>query len=186
MRSPRKSENPRHARLIHLAFAAACATTAFAVSAQDDELRAVRAMIEGVFALEAWHVDGKVFNPPQVEGRVVYLNGATMFIVHNRMRESPQVSAASWGDYTLSRTEFAYRYTEPATFSIASSGITHARRLPWEGYRTFAVQREGNTVRLTAKAGSQEFLFTPTSLVFTEGVAGASLTKRVYRRVATQ
>lgn len=49
-----------------------------------------------------------------------------MFVVHNRIRESPQIPAASRGDYTLNSAEFSYRCTDPATFTITPSGIAHA------------------------------------------------------------
>lgn len=179
-------EHFRIRRSVALLVSLTFSTASVPAHSQDDELKAIRALVEGVYALEEWHADGRVFTPPQVEGRVVYLNGSTMFVVHNRIRELAQVTAASWGDYTLSRTEFSYRYTEPATFTIAPSGITHSRRLPWEGFRSFAVVREGSSVRLTARSGSQEFLFTPTALIFSEGEGASPTTKRVYRRVVAQ
>jgi hypothetical protein len=34
--------------------------------------------VEGVYALDEWHIDGKVFRPPQVDGRFVLNNGAVV------------------------------------------------------------------------------------------------------------
>ena len=42
-------------------------------SAADPELEAVRARIEGVYALEERHTESGVFRPPQVEGRSTLL-----------------------------------------------------------------------------------------------------------------
>ncbi len=95
-----------------------------------------------------------------------------MVILHNRMKESPQITGASWGEYMLSPTEFSYRYTEPAVFTITTSAITLSRKPFWEGMRTFDVLREGTAVRLKSKGGSQEFLFSPSGLVYTESSGG--------------
>src|SRR5438552_2206543 len=55
----------------------------------DPELEAVRAKIEGVYALEEWQTESGVFRPPQVEGRGTLLNGTITVILHNRINESP-------------------------------------------------------------------------------------------------
>ena len=95
----------------------------FVAASADAELDAVRAAIEGVYALEEWHTESGVFRPPQVEGRGVLLNGTITVILHNRMKESPQTTIASYGTYILTPTEFSYRYTEASVFTITPSSI---------------------------------------------------------------
>ena len=46
----------------------------FMAAAADPELDAVRAKIEGVYALEEWHTESGVFRPPQIDGRFSMLN----------------------------------------------------------------------------------------------------------------
>jgi hypothetical protein len=41
----------------------------------------IKAAIDGAYILEEWHTDAGVFRPPQVEGRVVFLNGAVVTIL---------------------------------------------------------------------------------------------------------
>jgi hypothetical protein len=48
----------------------------------------IKATIDGAYILEEWHTDTGVFRPPQVEGRVVFLNGAVVTILIDRPRGS--------------------------------------------------------------------------------------------------
>ena len=158
----------------------------FVAAGADAELDAVRAGVEGVYALEEWHTESGVFRPPQVEGRGVLLNGTITVILHNRMKESPQTTIASYGRYTLTPTEFSYSYTEASVFTITPSAITVSHKLPWEGMRTFNVTREVNAVRLRSQTGAQEFLFTPEGLTYSDAGAGTFVGKRVYRRIVAE
>ena len=155
-------------------------------AAADAELDAVRAGVEGVYALEEWHTESGVFRPPQVEGRASLMNGTIIVILHNRMNESPQTTVASYGTYLLTPTEFSYRYTEPSVFTVTPSSITVSHKPPWEGMRTFNVSREGNAVRLRSPTGAQEFLFSPEGLTYSDAGTGAFVGKRVYRRVVAE
>jgi hypothetical protein len=44
------------------------------VSCNAASIAELGAAIEGVYVLDEWHIDGKAFRPPQVEGRFVLLN----------------------------------------------------------------------------------------------------------------
>ena len=148
------------------------------VRAADPAVEALRATIDGMYALEEWHTDTGVVRPPQVDGRFIALNGAVVVILHNRMQEANQTTTASYGSYVLNATGFAYRYEEPSVFTQTSSGITVSHKAPWEGMRSFAVSRDGETVILRSATG-EEFVFSR------EGVKYAQKGKilRVWRRI---
>ena len=138
----------------------------------------LRAVVEGIYALEEWHMSGGVFRPPQVEGRIAFLNGELVLILHNRTKEGSPVTVASYGSYILGETQFSYGYDEPSTFTQTPSGITVSHKAPWEGMRPFIAVRNGQAVVLRA-GGGQEFLFTREKLVYSE--SGRIL--RVWRRM---
>src|SRR5882672_2821723 len=120
----------------------------FMAAGADLELDAVRAKIEGVYALEEWHTEAGVFRPPQVDGRFSMFNGTIIVIIHNRMKESPQTTVASYGIYLLTSKEFSYRYPDRSVFTITPDSITVSHKPAWEGMRTFDVIPEGNNLRL--------------------------------------
>jgi len=151
----------------------------------DPELDAVRAKIEGVYALEEWQTEEGVFRPPQVEGRFSMLNGTIIVILHNRMKESPQTTYASYGTYVLTSKEFSYHYPEPSAFTITPASITVSHKLPWEGMRTFTVIPEGDNLRLRSQTGQREWFFTPVSETYSE-VNGNTFLKRVWRRILVE
>ena len=67
------------------------------VRAADPDVEAVRAIIDGMYALEEWHTDAGVFRPPQVEGRFTVLHGAVVLVLHNRIQEANQTTTAAYG-----------------------------------------------------------------------------------------
>lgn len=151
----------------------------------DPELEAVRAKIEGVYALEEWHTEAGVFRPPQVEGRFSMLNGTIIVILRNRMKESPQTTLASYGIYVLTSKEFSYRYPERSVFTITPDSITVSRKPAWEGMRKFDVIREGDNLRLRSQTGQQEWFFTPEGETYSEA-NGSTFLKRVGRRILVE
>ncbi len=126
-----------------------------------------------------------MFRPPQVEGRFSMLNGIIIVILHNRMKESPQTTYASYGTYILTSKEFSYHYPGPSVFTITPSSITVSHKLPWEGMRTFDVIREGDNLRLRSQAGHIEWFFTPEGETYSE-TNGNKFLKRVWRRILVE
>jgi hypothetical protein len=47
------------------------------VECQAASVSEIKDAIDGAYILEEWHTDFGVFRPPQVEGRVAFLNGAS-------------------------------------------------------------------------------------------------------------
>lgn len=150
------------------------------VGAADPAVEALRAKIDGIYALEEWHTDTGVFRPPQVDGRFVALNGAVVVVLHNRIQRSNQTTTASYGSYVLKPTEFSYRYEEPSVFTQTSAGVTVSHKAPWEGMRSFSASRDGEAVRFRSASG-EEFLFSQEGLKYSE--KGKVL--RVWRRISS-
>src|SRR6516162_9342690 len=139
----------------------------------------IKATIDGAYILEEWHTDTGVFRPPQVEGRVVFLNGAVVTILIDKMREERQVTVAEFGVYELREGSFSYRYDNASTFTQTTSTITVSHTLPREGMRDFDVTHEGATVRLRSRSAEQaEFLINAEGIKYSIG--GKLL--RVWRR----
>jgi hypothetical protein len=138
----------------------------------------LRAVLDGAYVLEEWHIGATAFRPPQVDGRVVFLHGAVVFISINKTQEEQQVTAAGFGIYDLNATSFSYRYDNFSTFTqTATINVSHT--LPWEGMRDFEVIQEGTTVRLRSRIPEQaEFVFNADGMRYWEG--GKLL--RVWRR----
>lgn len=145
-----------------------------------DSRVATRTKIEGVYALQEWHLGGQAVRPPLVDGRFVLANGTVIFVVHNRSDGANPVTIASYGKYTLDAQRLAYRYDEWAVFEQASSVITAYRNPPWEGMREFSVTASDGGVRLRSANGQQEFWFGADGVAtYTED--GKVL--RIYKRV---
>jgi hypothetical protein len=122
-------------------------------------LAEIRAVVDGAYVLEEWHIGATVFRPPQVEGRVVFLNGAVVTTLINKVEEERQVTVALFGVYELNAASFSYRYDNASTFT-QSATIDVSHKLPWEGMRDFEVTEEGAAVRLRSRIPEQaEFVF---------------------------
>ena len=151
----------------------------------DPDVDAVRAKIEGVYALEEWQTESGVFRPPQVDGRFSMLNGTIIVILHNRMKESPQTTLAASGIYVLTEKEFSYRSPDRSVFTITPDSITVSHKPAWEGIRIFDVIREGDNLRLRSQSGQQEWFFTPEGETYSE-TNGNTFLKRVWRRILVE
>jgi hypothetical protein len=149
----------------------------------DDSVSGVRAVIDGAYILEEWHIDENVFRPPQVEGRVVFLNGAVVSTLINKTQEDRQITVALFGVYQLSAESFSYRYDNSSIFIQTGSTITVSHRPPFEGMRDFDIAREGATVRLRSRSSERaDFIFDAEGQRYLEG--GKLL--RTWRRSMSQ
>jgi len=139
----------------------------------------IKATIDGAFILEEWHTDTGVFRPPQVQGRVVFLNGAVVTILIDKMRQERQVTVAEFGVYELREGTFSYRYDNASTVTQMANNINVSGALPWEEMRYFDIAREGSTIRLRSRSAEQaEFIFSAEGMRYSVG--GKLL--RVWRR----
>ncbi len=146
--------------------------------AEETPVEALKAGIEGVYALQEWHRNGEVFRPPLIDGRAVLLNGRIVFIVHDRTQESNKTTVAGYGTYILEPEKFSYSYEGWTVVTQTAAGTSVSETLPWEGLRTFAASIENNEVRFRATNGPQEFWFNADGSSYSDGKQ-----MRVYRRV---
>jgi len=163
-------------------FAAALLCSCASLPVGDQSMKSSKAIMEGVYSLQEWHLGGEVVRPPRVDGRFLLLDGAVITIVHNRVQEAKQITFVAYGSYLLDATRFSYRYDDTSAFVQTASAITVSRKLPWEGMRAFTLIREGNAVRLRSDNGLQEFLFSPDGLTYSEN----GKVQRVWRRVVAE
>lgn len=135
--------------------------------------------IEGVYALEEFKRDGQLFNPPQVEGRYVILDGAVVWIFVDRTQPSKQSSFAGFGRYTIDGTSFAYQYDNFEVYTQTDAGISVSRKLPWEGMRALNPVAGTDRVHLQNAESKTDFLCSSDGL--TAGFGQGSYRK--YRRL---
>ena len=74
----------------------------------------VRHVIEGIYALDEWHIGGETFRPPQVDGRFVLENGAVITILLNNATETNKTSSAQFGVFVLDQTSFVTTHPSAA------------------------------------------------------------------------
>jgi hypothetical protein len=136
----------------------------------DDSGPEIKAAIDGAYILEEWRIDENVFRPPQVEGRVVFLNGAVVSILINKAKEDRQFTVALFGIYQLSSELFSYRYDNSSIFIQTGSTITASHHPPFEGMRDFDIARDGATVQLRSRSSERAaFIFDAEGQKYSEG-----------------
>jgi hypothetical protein len=136
----------------------------------DDTAPEIRAAIDGAYILEEWHIGENVFRPPQVEGRVVFLNGAVVSILINNTNEERKFTVALFGTYQLSQSSFSYRYDNSSIFIQTASSITESHNPPFEGMRDFDITRDGATVQLQSRSSERaSFIFDAAGQKYSEG-----------------
>jgi hypothetical protein len=123
-------------------------------------------MIEGVYALQEWSIDGELFAPPQVDGRFVLADGAAITILHNRIAVDNRHSATLFGRYRLTAQSFAYGYEDAVAITYIGGVISTSSALPWSGLREFSVERKQASVRVYS--GQQEFVFSQDGFTYAE------------------
>jgi len=123
-------------------------------------------MIEGVYMLQEWWIDGRRFTQPGIEGRFVLVDGVAIAILHNRIDAANRHSATLFGRYRLSSESFAYGYDDAATITYAEDTITGSAALPWRGMRDFLVEKMPDTTRVYTD--TQEFVFARDGFTYAE------------------
>jgi hypothetical protein len=135
-----------------------------------DSAPAIKTAIDGAYILEEWHINENVFRPPQVEGRVVFLNGAVVSILINNTQEDRKFTVALFGIYQLSQNSFSYRYDNSSIFIQTASAITESHNPPFAGMRDFDITRDGATVQLQSRSSERaSFIFDPDGQKYSEG-----------------
>lgn len=125
-------------------------------------------MIEGIYALQEWWVDGEMRVPPQVEGRFVLREGCVLAFLHNRTAALPRYSGTLFGRYRLSADTFAYGYDDALMLNHAADGLGVGEQAPWQGMREFVVEAQDDVIRVRSQSGAEEFRFTAEGFVYSE------------------
>jgi len=161
-------------------FALTIALLAVPVLADPSSVDGLPASVSGAYALEEWHTDAGTLKPPQVQGRFLLMGGTVATVLINNAQADKKTTIVMFGKYVWDGTHFAYDYQDTSLFLETPSGVTAEHKAPWEGMRSFAIQKTAGTVRLRADSG-QEFVFTNSGVTYTDGK-----TVRVYRRISVQ
>jgi hypothetical protein len=116
-------------------------TTGGAQAVAPPELKAI---LEGTWTLEEWHVDGKVMRPPEMTGVWMVHDGLVMAIRH---RDGPTSfeSTAAHGAYRITADEWIYGYerSEDTTGPTAQDGKLRVRvtlPIPMQAWK---IRRDG-------------------------------------------
>jgi hypothetical protein len=133
----------------------------------------------GVYALSEWHVDGRVLQPPAVEGRFTLLDGTITTILRDHSHTDGERTSVYLGHFVIDGTRFSYRYDDVSQFSESAARPAASHQPLWEGLRAFQASLDSDALRLRAASG-QEFAFTDGGLTYLEN--GAVV--RRWRRLA--
>ena len=113
-------------------------------AAQPGPPAGVRAMFEGTWQLEEWHVDGQILKPPQANGRWSLRDGVVLFMLH---RADTSESAAGYGEYRLDATSWGYRYMRmQRTAGPVGGPVTVSVSPPEPAMRAFTIKQEPGKV----------------------------------------
>jgi len=128
----------------------------------------MKARMTGVYVLEEWHKDGKVFGPPQVQGRFILLNGVIMTILDNKMQPPSRVTTVLVGRYELTPEKFSYGYDDGSIVTEEADATKVSHKPLWEGTREFKPGIESDLLWLRQEIGTRELLFTREGLDYSE------------------
>jgi hypothetical protein len=141
----------------------------FMVTCNAASITDLKTLIEGVYILDEWNIDGHTFRPPAVEGRYVLVNGNLIGVLINTTQEAKKTYTSYIGSYSITPTSFGYRYETMASFTQITDNVTLSRTLPLEGkMREYTVTQEGNSVHLQFE-DKYSFDFNPDGLTYSEG-----------------
>lgn len=146
------------------------------ISAQGQAPADVRALLEGTFELEEWHLDGQVLRPPEVGGRWSNHDGVVIAIYHRSGLKGFE-SFSGYGTYKMDASTWSYGYerVEVANGPLADQAKVTVR--PAAPANTFKISREGGKVILERPNDRREY--DATSFTFMPN----GRTLRKYRRL---
>lgn len=125
-------------------------------------------MIEGIYVLQQWWIDGAIHVPPQVDGRFVLREGCVLAFLHNRTDALPRYSGTLAGRYELGADTFAYGYDDALMVYQSADGPGVGEQVPWSGMREFKVVAEDGAVCIRSHAGTEEFRFSGAGFIYSE------------------
>ncbi len=161
-----------------LALLLTSASPVMAQGGQPDD--AVRAIIEGTWALVEWHVDGRVIDPPEMDGWWMVHDGVVMATRH-REGDQGYESTAGYGTYTWGPTSWTYGYdrSEDRRGSASDDTTLVIQAIP---QRTFEITWDGGHLILEDAARTLRWDYDVDDRTFLL-MAGSGRVIRKYRRV---
>jgi hypothetical protein len=112
--------------------------------AQSGAPASAKAILEGTWTLEEWHVDGQIMRPPEMTGVWMVHDGRVMAIRH---RDGPTSfeSTAAYGAYRITSDEWIYGYersedTTGPTSAAAQLRVRVTLPIPMQAWK---IKREG-------------------------------------------
>ena len=145
----------------------------------------VNNLITGMYELETWLDEDKIYEYPDVTGTLSINNGQIGFTLDNRINKNKTVKVIGWGNYILNNNEFKYQYTEFKVLILNDSEEITNDKLPWEGYRVYDLKLQEDVLLLSANNGNQTWKLDAKNLVYTDKEWGADkkFAQRIWKRI---
>ena len=170
-------------RLKFLVFIIVFIKTSFLLAGDIDQK--VNNLITGMYELETWLDDDKIYEYPDVTGTLSINNGQIGFTLDNRINKNKTVKVIGWGNYILNNNEFKYQYTDFKVLILNDGEEIINDKLPWEGYRVYDLKLQEDVLLLSANNGNQTWKLDTKNLVYTDKEWGADkkFAQRIWKRI---
>ena len=151
---------PRVRRAPRLSVFAATAAIALLAGpvAQSGQVAApadLRAILEGTWQLDEWHVEGKVLRPPQIDGRWSNRDGVVLVVYGRR---DTGLTTSGFGTYRITPDTWSYQYSRMVTSTAPAGGQTTVTATDQGPLRSFKVVRAPGKIVLEGVGGdSREY-----------------------------
>jgi hypothetical protein len=112
----------------------------------------LRAMLEGTWQLDEWHVDGKVLRPPQIDGRWSNRDGVVLVVYGRR---DTGLTTSGFGTYRITPDTWSYGYTRMVTSTAPAGGQATVTATDQGPLRSFTVVRAPGKIVLQGAGGDR-------------------------------
>ena len=113
----------------------------------------LRAMLEGTWQLDEWHVNGQILRPPQIDGRWSNHDGVVLVIY---TRRDTNQTMAGYGTYQMTANSWSYGYIRTQNSTAPPGGTpTVTVNEPNGAMQSFKILREPGKVILEGAAGDR-------------------------------
>ena len=147
-----RARQPRYRLAVALAAAIACLGRPAAQSNPQPAPADLRAMLEGTWQLDEWHVNGQILRPPQVDGRWSNHDGVVLAVFSRR--DTGQ-SSAGFGVYQMTTDTWSYGYTRMQTTVAPPNGSPTVNVTEPKQMQSFKIIRVPGKVILEGAAGDR-------------------------------
>ena len=128
-----------------------------------------RAMIEGIWVLQEWHLEDQILRPPRAVGRTIFLGGTVSLLMRYDAGEREN-HRYGLGRFVIEGDRLHYGYDQMFDYSRDVGG---ARSTPQAGagkLRPYRLSMEAGCLVCTAETHGSRLLFAPERLeVYGEG-----------------